>query len=133
MGEITIEEGEDMDLLLQRIVALQEKRKDATVDIMYLYFKFLKEKGEYYVTDIVYKMLDHIPKILVAEEKSGLKTTVWPTPLLEDFLVKGGFTKIAKELSEIKQRKAEMEKLNLEKGYLANKLHNFYGTLVLKN
>jgi hypothetical protein len=113
--EITIDEGRDMDFVLNKIANLQETHHSNVIEINYIYHKFLKEKGEYYVTDLIYKILNHEPKVLITDKKSGIKTNVWSTPLLSNFLSTGGFTKISNEQAIIAQNKRELEKLNLEK------------------
>lgn len=114
MPEITIAEAKDMDFVLNELLKLKAAHSNV-VEVGYIWRKFLNEKGEYYSTDLIYKILDHEPKVLITDKRSGIKTNVWPTPLLDNFLAKGGFVQVANAQAQLHESKKELEKLTLEK------------------
>lgn len=114
--ELSVEEGKDMDAILSFILSYgHSQASPKAFDADYFYHKVLKEKGEHYTIDIVYKMLAYEPKVLITDQKKGHRTTVWISPIANDFLKNGGFTRIGEAYSVKQKNKEQIESLSLEK------------------
>lgn len=118
MIELTIEEGKDLDHLMYSIIKLPETHGSNVIELGVAHKYFLPNKGEYYTVEIIGKALLHQPHVIITNanhEQIGARTPVWPTPLINDFMKKGGFTRIAEQQEHEKKQREETEKLNLEK------------------
>lgn len=118
MIEVTQEEAEDMDNILAMIVKINQSHFYKSIQVNYLIKTYLDKTRELYYIDIIYRILDYKPEILFTEEKNGLKTVIFPSSLLDNFLSDGGFSRIAVQQIKDGAHKKELEKLNLEKARL---------------
>ena len=104
-----------MDAVINLLIQVESRHgKGHGADLAYISSKLHNDKGRIYTIDLIRKMLEFKPRILVS---TGLEIqSVYDiTPFAKTFLWHGGFAKVAQEIQVQKQLEAEKEKLGLEK------------------
>ena len=93
---ITSEEAKDMNTLLKALIEPNPKVNIRSIEInCWIEKTFPEGKNEYYVSNLIKKMTENQPKVLIIKKIGGGKKVAMPTADTKSFLEIGGFTKNA--------------------------------------
>lgn len=124
-SKLNIQYASDLDIALNKILekALQEVSsgreknfENVTMDIEYIRYKCFPDKGYSYTRDLCADLCDFKPRITmrVMDYDDGFRG-IAPVNYLKDFLMSGGFSKIALKNTEDQNFQKQKELLNMEK------------------